>query len=912
MKDETSLYGVPPERVDRLLRYGLTPPEDNGETATAPALDRFGEKPGGRIDCYQLLRVLGEGGMGIVYLAQQDEPVKRQVALKVIKPGMDSKRVLARFEAEKQALALMDHPHIARVIDAGLTLSARPYFVMELVKGVPITEHCDTYKLTVEERLCLFLHVCEAVQHAHQKGIIHRDLKPTNILVSIDGNKAIPKIIDFGVARATGQQLTEKTLYTEQGQLIGTPEYMSPEQADLNNQDIDTRTDIYSLGVILYELLAGVPPFDPCTFQDAGIEHRRKVIREEEPKTPSTKLSKTSLEKLSDSARRRGTNAGALQRKLKGDLDWITLKAMEKDRTRRYASAGELAADIRRYLSHELVLASPPSTIYRLSKFVRRHKGLVAGTLLVLAVSLIGTVVSIIFAHGQSRALAEVQAVSDFLRHSVLASLDPFEVGGREITTRSILDATSKSLEEEFKGTLLAEAEIRDTLGNAYWSLGLYKTAESHLKRALDIQHAQRGAAHPATLGSTHMLGWVCFAQSRYGEAEQHLLQAHQTRDRLWGDEHPDTLLSLMGLACVYNMQGRFQDAEQLARKGLETARSALGREHSHVMGFINVLAWNYDLQGRYKEADRLVEKGLKISRQVLGENHWFTLLLKQTFGQTCVLLGRYGQAERHLLDTLDVRREAWGQAHPDTLETMGSLGWLYYAQGLYKQAESQFTEVRETSLRVLGDAHFITAECLHGHGTLYLSQGRYDEAEALLERALEITDQILGEENWATLRIMNKMAKLYTVQGRYEEAEQLFEMTLKAQRRILGDEHPDTLTSINNFAVLSTKQKQYNKAVSLFEEAWEGRKRRLGEDHPDRLETTNDFGMLYKEQGHYDKAESLLLKTLESRRLKLGDTHPHTIESWKNLIDLYEAWNKPEKAEEWRAERAQTERTGK
>ena len=310
---------------------------------------------------------------------------------------MDSKRVIARFEAEQQALALIELSNVARVHDAGLTTSGRPYFVMEYVRGIPITEHCDKPKLTVEERLGLFLHICEAVQHAHQKGVIHRDLKPSNILVIIEDNEAVPKVIDFGVARSVSQPLTERTFYTEQGQLIGTPEYMSPEQADRGNQDVDTRTDIYSLGVVLYELLAGVLPFDPQTFREGGIDRIRKMICEEDPKTPSTRLGETSVEDSTESARRRRTNVKALQRRLYGDLDWITLKAMEKDRTRRYGSVGELAADVRRHLNHDLVLAGPPSTLYRVKKFVRRHKAFVTSVAAVMAVLFGGIIVSVLF-----------------------------------------------------------------------------------------------------------------------------------------------------------------------------------------------------------------------------------------------------------------------------------------------------------------------------------------------------------------------------------------------------------------------------------------------------------------------------------------------------------------------------------
>jgi serine/threonine protein kinase/tetratricopeptide (TPR) repeat protein len=388
------IFGLPPEQVGRVLSAGGEPQLAQVVPAGSPAdptgaMSRSLEQPGHSIGRYKLLQVLGEGGMGVVYLAEQTEPVRRQVALKIIKPGMDSKRVVARFEAEQQALAMMEHPHIARVYDAGLAPSGRPYFVMEYVKGIPITEHCDKYRLTIEERLRLFLHVCEAVQHAHQKGVIHRDLKPSNILVIVQDKEVIPKVIDFGVARAISQPLTERTLFTEQGQLIGTPEYMSPEQADLSNKDIDTRTDVYSLGVVLYELLAGVLPFDAKTFRTGGIEHIRKVICEEDAKTPSTRLSQTSVEESTEAARRRRTDIRTLQRKLRGDLDWITLKAVEKDRTRRYPTVDALATDIRLSLSHQPVVAAPPGVVYRARKYMRRHRQAAAAAGVALALLII-------------------------------------------------------------------------------------------------------------------------------------------------------------------------------------------------------------------------------------------------------------------------------------------------------------------------------------------------------------------------------------------------------------------------------------------------------------------------------------------------------------------------------------------
>ncbi|MHC4483206.1 MAG: protein kinase domain-containing protein, partial [Planctomycetota bacterium] len=351
------------------------------------------EEPGTTIGRYKLLELIGEGGMGLVYLAEQQEPVRRQVALKIIKPGMDSKQVIARFEAERQVLALLDHPNIARVFDAGTTEAGRPYFVMEYVKGMSITKYCDRHKLSVEKRLKLFLRVCEAVHHAHQKGIIHRDIKPSNILVSVQDDRAIPKIIDFGIAKAVTQPLTEQTLYTRQGQLLGTPEYMSPEQADMGNEDIDTRADLYSLGVVLYELLTGVLPFEHEVLEKVGFAELQRILQEEEPPRPSLRF--TALgEEAKKIAERRHTQVVALARRLHRELEWIPLKAMRKDRSRRYRSASELADDIQNYLSGAPLIAGPETGIYRVKKFVRKHAGSVATVILVAVALILGFVVS--------------------------------------------------------------------------------------------------------------------------------------------------------------------------------------------------------------------------------------------------------------------------------------------------------------------------------------------------------------------------------------------------------------------------------------------------------------------------------------------------------------------------------------
>jgi len=821
--------------------------------------DLSAETPGGQIGRYRLLSVLGEGGMGIVYLAEQESPIKRRVALKVIKPGMDSKRVIARFEAERQALALLDHPNIAHVYDAGTTESARPYFVMEHVNGLPITEHCDHHKLRIEDRLNLFLRVCHAVQHAHQKGIIHRDIKPSNILVSVEEERAIPKIIDFGIAKALAQPLTERTFATEQGQLFGTPEYMSPEQADMAVEDIDTRSDVYSLGVLLYVLLTGALPFDSKTFREGGIEHIRQVIREISPKTPSTRL--TSLgQRAQQVAERRQTEVATLTRRLHKELEWIPLKAMHKERTKRYRSASELADDIENYLKGAPLIAGPLSPVYQFKKFVRRHRALITGTGAVLVVLVAGIVVSTLLTIGQARARAEAQAVSDFLRFSVLESLDPFKVKGRQITIHTVLDRASEDLQGKFQDMPMAEAEIRHTIGFAYWSLGLYEQHELHMRRAVDICRAQLGNKNPKTLLWVKELGWGYFHNSRYEEAERLFAEAVAGMQQVLGEEDERTMHCKGALTMVYCMQGRFQEAERLFTPVLEAARR-MGIEAY----FLGGVGWGYRLQGRYKEAEDPSTKALEFYRRQQGNTDYITLQLMRIAGEIYGDMGRYDEAEKLLREALNGWRDAWGEEHQETLWTTTDLGWLCYSQGRYDEAQSLFDKTLKMARRTVGDEHFVTAQSMHGLGTVYLTQGQYDQAEPLLTNAWKILCGILSEENWASLSVKNTLGRLYTAQGHYAKAERLYLETTEAQCRKLGDNHPDT------------------------------------------LESKNDLAVLYKEQGDYDKAEPLLLEAIEGRRLKLGDTHPHTLETWHNLIELYKAWNKPEKAKEWRAKLPQS-----
>ena len=840
-------------------KLSVTQKVERPDVARASSLNTLGERIGSRIGRYRLLSILGEGGMGIVYLAEQERPIRRRVALKVIKPGMDSKRVLARFEAERQALALLDHPNIAQVYDAGTTETGRPYFVMEYVKGVSITEHCDQYTLSIEDRLALFLQLCHAVQHAHLKGIIHRDIKPSNILVTVHSDQAVPKVIDFGVARAISQPLTERTLYTEQGQLVGTPEYMSPEQVEMAHEDIDTRSDVYSLGVLLYVLLTGVLPFDAQTFREGGIDRIRQTIRQEDPNTPSKRLSSLG-EEATEVARNRRTEVGTLAKRLRKELEWIPLKAMRKEREHRYQSASELANDVRNYLSGIPVMAGPESATYRVKKYMQRHKALVMGTAAVVVVLLVGIIVSTVFAIGQARARAREQAVSDFLQNIVIASLNPLHVGGKEITNRSILDAASEGLEEKFADKPLAEASIRQTLAIAYFALGLYKQNEVHTKRVLEIHQTELGDEHPVTLESMKCLGWTFFYQSRYDEAEQLLTQAVEGIRLVVDEAHWTRLSALAMLGAVYYIQGRFDEGEQLMSEALETVRRVLGAEHESSPIFMGTLAAGHRLQGRYQEAEPLFEKALKIGYRVRGERDWETLQLMHHYGELLGDLGRYDEAEQLLCKALEGRRATLSEEHSDTLRTMNALGWLYHSQGRDEQAEEMFGTALDTADRVLGRSHTCSLSSMHGLGAIYVARGSYDQAKPLLANAYDLLCRILSEENWATLSVKNTLAELYMAQGHDTKAKEVYLETREARSRTLGKHHPST------------------------------------------LETLNDLAMLYKKQGVYDKAEPLLIQAVEGRRLTLGNAHPHALESWYNLIALYEAWNKPEQAEKWKA----------
>jgi non-specific serine/threonine protein kinase/serine/threonine-protein kinase len=705
----------------------------------------------------------------------------------------------------------MNHPNIASVYDAGATNEGRPYFAMELVHGEPITDYCDKNRLTIKERLGLFILVCEGVQHAHQKGIIHRDIKPSNILITIQDDKPVPKIIDFGVAKATSQRLTERTVYTELGQLIGTPEYMSPEQAEMTGIDIDTRTDVYSLGVVLYELLVGAQPFDAKELRQASFDDMRRKIREEEPPRPSTRLSLLG-EPSTTAAKNRRVELRSLERDLQGDLDWITMKALEKDRTRRYGSPSDLSADIVRHLKHEPVLASPPSTVYRATKFVRRHLVGVASVTaiaLLLVALLVGMTVQ---AARIAREAAKAKAINEFLQET-LGSADTFSKLGREVTVVEALDESARTIDESFQNQPEIEAAVKNTIGYTYMTLGRYEDAEPLLKSALETRKARLGEWHLETLDSMH------------------------------------------SLAALYIRHGHlFEEAEQLLSKAMEGHRRALGEEHPDSLSDMNELALVYEYQGRHEEAERIYSKTFEISRRVLGEEDPKTLRAMSGLVGIHWVQGRSSEAEKLARRLLDLRRRVSTDQDPGTVRTIHQLALIYSQQGRYSEAEPLAVEALDLYSRVLGEEHSYTLISMSALALLYAKQGRYEEAEELYLKTIDIQRRVLGDENSETMRVLGLLASLYRSQDLCDKAEPLYAEVVAVLKRV-KPRHYGTGVMLKWQGVCLATLGRYDEAEVSLLEAHSISESTLGAYHEKTLDAAQSLVGLYETWGKPEKA---------------------------------------------------------
>jgi len=773
---------------------------------------------------FQIVHELGEGGMGQVWLAEQSSPVRRRVALKLIKAGMYDEAVVQRFQAERQSLAIMDHPAIATVFDAGATPQGQPYFVMEYVDGLPITEYCDQKKLKIEDRLKLFIQVCEGVQHAHQKAIIHRDLKPANILVvEVDG-QPVPRIIDFGLAKAITPQLGAETLFTRIGSLVGTPGYMSPEQADPGISDIDTRTDVYSLGVVLYVLLTGLQPIDTKQWKNQPLDTLLRKLREEEPPTPSTKVS-TDRDTSIANAEARGTERKQLVSLLRGDLDWITMKALEKDRTRRYGAPSELAGDLRRYLNHEPVEARPASAGYRLRKYTRRHRVAVvvaAGLLLLLAAfSVLQAVQLRRTTQERDRATRErdrATRITDFMTGMFKIS-DPSEARGNTITAREILDKSSKDIKTGLAKDPEVQAQMMEVMSRTYAGLGLYARAYDLAKGALDARRSLLGPNDPKTLLSTGQVGVDLAYQGHYPEAEKMLRQALEGERRVLGDEDPLTLETADRLAVVRGSQGHYDEDEKLESEVIEIGTRRLGPENEQILrARTNRVAALWNL-ARYSEAEQEDRQLVALDRRALGPDAPGTLLAMGNLALILKSEGHFAEAEAQNREILAADQRVMGPEHPATANTMENLSSLLIEEGRLAEAEKLSREALAIRSRALGPEHPTTLVSKFNVSLVLFKEGHIGEAEKLQREAVATEIRLQGSEHPNSLEMQTYLAATLIAEGHYAEAEKLSRKTYEAEIRIHGLQHPHTVNALQEFGKALARSHRYAEASALFRE---------------------------------------------------------------------------------------------
>jgi serine/threonine protein kinase/tetratricopeptide (TPR) repeat protein len=907
--------------VEKLLRAYPKAAEFLEQPLPAPPCtvdEPLQEGAGTVIGPYKLLEQIGEGGFGVVFMAEQQEPIRRKVALKVLKPGMDTRQVVARFEAERQALALMDHPGIAKVLDGGQTGNGRPYFVMDLVKGLPITEFCDQGQLKPRERLELFVHVCQAVQHAHQKGIIHRDLKPSNVLVTLHDGAPLVKVIDFGIAKALGKQLTDKTLFTGFAQLIGTPLYMSPEQAALSNVDVDTRSDIYSLGVLLYELLTGTTPLDRERLKEVGYDELRRIIREEEPPRPSTRISTLGEAATTVSAQRK-SDPKRLSQLCRGELDWIVMKALDKDRNRRYETASGFAMDVQRYLHDEPVLACPPSATYRLHKFLRRNRravlaGVVAlGVLLMVAVGL-AVFTALIWqemkhtdaarikaqenyeeaerqkviarqkaAEAEDKA-ATANAVYKFLVASMLRAPDPEIALGRKMTVLDALANAEGKIDGAFPNRPLVEADVRYVMATTYSQLGEYTKAQPHYERAVDLWTRHLGRDKRPTLQAMNGLAVVLERRGKLREAQS--LQEETLRLQLetFGPKDEETLLSQHNLAVVLDDLGKLKEARQLAEETLAARTSLLGPAHRDTLTTCENLCLILQEQGEWEAARKRHVAILEQLSRILPPEHPDLYRVKHNLAQLLRQQGQLRAAGELLAEVVEARARILGPDHPKTLLSRSSMAFVLAEQGKLADAQKMLAETKDRLVASLGEEHDYTVSAMNDLATVLLQQGQWEQARTLLDKVLALRAAHFGPEHPETCTPMMNLAYLLKNQGKLPEARRYIEKSLALDEKAYGPKHHKTLMAMGELASLLREQHELQPAFDLCQRTIELKKSVLGPKHPSTLYTQANMALILEDQGKRQEAWDLLEKCLEDFREVLGPKHPATLKARHSL----------------------------
>jgi serine/threonine protein kinase len=927
---------------NRPLTSGQPTPESDNPMSTTDHHPKM--EPGGVIaGRYTLQERIGEGGMGEVWVAKQTEPVKRKVALKLIKAGKDSKAVLARFDQERQALALMDHPNIAKILDGGLTYDRRPFFVMELVNGLPLNRFCDQAKLTPRERLELFVPICQAVQHAHQKGIVHRDLKPANILVTLYDGEPIPKVIDFGLAKAIGNKLTEESLSTQFGSVVGTLEYMAPEQAGYSGIDIDTRADIYSLGVILYELLTGLRPIDAERANKAALAEMIRIIQEEEPSKPSTRLSTD--ESLPSLAALRGTEPKQLMALLRGELDWVVMKCLEKQRERRYETASGLARDLQRFLADEPVEARPPSAGYRFRKLFKRNKGIVLAASLVLAALIAGMagttfgfIRASVRAEGErlakldaeikkaeaetqkARAEAEkqkaeeekriAQAVRDFLQYRLLGQADLrlqanalLRAGSsaanaernptiRELLVRAAKELAADKIEANFPNQPLLQAEILKTVGDTFRGIGDHERAVGFLQRSATLGKEHLGADHPDTLGTLNTLAWACLEAGHLKDAIALFEQVSEVRKRKLGADHRDTLGTLHNLACAYHAAGERKEAIALFEQVRVAQVRNLGADHPDTLTTMINLASAYHNAGEWKEAIKLFEQVRDAHMKKLGVDHPDTGVTLNNLALAYLAVGRLNEAIALFEQVRDFEVKKLGADHPYTFTTLNNLALAYRSAGKLEEALELLQQVYAASVKKLGTDHPSTLTALNNLAAAHLALGRLNEATKLFEQVRDARMKKLGADHPDTIITLNNLASAYRNAGKLKEALELLEQVREVELKAFGADHPETLNALNNLASAYWSAKHLDKSVPLFEDVLKRREAKLGRQHLDTQTTVANLGVNYKDAGRLSEATPLLEEAYRA-------SHQFPTLRWvgQQLLDAYMKTSRPSQA---------------
>ncbi len=873
---------------------------------------------------YQLVEKLGEGGMGSVWIAEQHAPVRRRVAIKLIRSGIESAAIVRRFEAERQALARMDHPGIARVHDGGTTERGEPWFAMELVTGLPLTDYCDQRQIGVRTRLELFVQICQAVQHAHQKGVIHRDLKPGNILVTEVDGRPVPKVIDFGVAKAIGQALTDQT-FGDTGAIVGTPTYMSPEQADPSSGDLDTRTDVYALGVVLYELLVGSPPLDASQFERGALLEMLRMVREVDPPRPSTRLS--TARDLPAVAASRALDPAALRRWLRSDIDWIVMKAIEKEPTRRYESPLHFAADIGRFLAHEPVVARPPGRWYRVQKFVRRHRAAVVGAaLLVLALlaGIVGTTLGMYEARAQQvlaqaaekreseraageqrareqaqasaeneriakeqtqRRLTQIEAGSELL-FSVFSDLDIRQARATEpleqVLARRLRQAGER-IDEHAVGDASVVATLCHRLGTSLLTLGFPADAKKLLERAAALHESRSGAGHRDTIAALVNLAEAHEQTGNLAAALEMKTDCWERLKALRGAEHADALMAQANLANCHWLMGRFDLALPMLEEVWATRRRVLGPEHFDTLTSHSNLAVVCADVGQTERAIELGREVVRLLEASVGAHHPDSLMARNNLGVAMRDAGQASDGLAVLQPAFDTARQRLGAEHPTTLKMMGNLGMMKWLAGQKAEGEAMVVECHRLADQRLGAEHPETLIALRHVAELRSRAGGPAAGVEAYTELLAKLEALLGSDHPETDEVRFGLATALGGKREFAPAIALMETVVALRRQRFGNRQK-AFVAMATLSGLRFEAGQRAEALSLLEEVVRLEREHLGDRHAETLTAINNLAVQYRAAGQMDRALPLYDEILAATRERLGANHPQTLAAVHNL----------------------------